>query len=990
MKTKLLATILSVLMIISTLPALYIHADEVDSASAETVRIHDGPAVITEEPALSDVHAVSEDPVISAPESEACLPDEAEEPVREIVEKIDFPEIRDAVTDDELSPPATGPVAEINAYYSGSCGDNANWSLDTDSGLLSITGTGAMTNYSSYSSVPWYSYRSYVNTISIGSGVTNIGYYAFYGCTGLTSVTIPDNVITIERYAFSKCTELSNVILSNNLDFLGNQAFEDTAIREITIPKSLSSCGASSNLANTIYYGPFSNCVNLKTVTFEEGHTCVPTYLLANCPGIEEIELPDTITTIHWYSFHRCTNLREVVLGGSETTIRQNAFQGCISLQSIDIPDSVTTIEKFAFENCTSLESIVIPDSVTSIGINVFADCSSLISAKLPNKRKIIMQYMFQNCISLKTIEIPSTVTTIQSSAFSGCASLESFSFKNGKSNLQEIQNNAFYGCSSIIEAILPETVKTIGDNAFQNCAALEKLYIPESTKTLGSYAFQGDESLTDVTISDYSITKLKDYTFKDCTALASIVLPKGLTTVGSQVFKNDTSLFDVTIPESVTSINSNAFSYPAKTTIHGKAGSYAETFAVNGGFKFNDIGVAAEGISLVDGVENITLEVGETYRAVFEVFPKNANDVIAITSDNSNVTINGHDIYAKKAGNTVLTAIASSGVAYEFNVYIRSVSKIAVKTPADKLTYYIGELFDSTGLVVEVIYNDKSTKEVTDFVISGFDSSVEGTCTVTLSWVAANGSTYTTTFNVEIVDPAPKLTGIVIQSLPTKIEYERGEPLDLTGMVVIGIYTDESSREVTDYTVSGYNALKYGTQTITVTYQDKTATFIVTVKCASHSFGEWTVTVEPACTETGEKSHTCIICGMVETEVIPALGHDYNSVATEPTCTEQGYTTYTCTRCGDSYVDDYVDAKGHTWSDWTETKTPTCTEKGEEERVCSVCKEKETHEVEALGHDYIAVVTEPTCTEKGYTTHTCSRCGDSYVDTYVDENGNN
>ncbi|MBO4419072.1 MAG: InlB B-repeat-containing protein, partial [Oscillospiraceae bacterium] len=135
------------------------------------------------------------------------------------------------------------------------------------------------------------------------------------------------------------------------------------------------------------------------------------------------------------------------------------------------------------------------------------------------------------------------------------------------------------------------------------------------------------------------------------------------------------------------------------------------------------------------------------------------------------------------------------------------------------------------------------------------------------------------------------------------------------------------------------------------------------------HNFGEWTVTAAPSCTEAGEETRTCSRCDAVETRPVEALGHDYNAVVTEPTCTEGGFTTYTCTRCGDTYTDDETPALGHDFGDWTVTTAPTCLEDGEETRTCSRCDAVETRPVEALGHDYQAVVTEPTCTEAGFTT---------------------
>ena len=159
-------------------------------------------------------------------------------------------------------------------------------------------------------------------------------------------------------------------------------------------------------------------------------------------------------------------------------------------------------------------------------------------------------------------------------------------------------------------------------------------------------------------------------------------------------------------------------------------------------------------------------------------------------------------------------------------------------------------------------------------------------------------------------------------------------------------------------------------------------------IPALGHDFGEWTVTTEPTCTEAGEETRYCSRCDATETQPVEALGHEYTTETTAPTCTERGFTTYTCIRGDDSYVADYVDALGHDFGEWTVTTEPTCTEAGEETRYCSRCDATETRPVEALGHNYEAVVTEPTCTEQGYTTHTCSRCDDSYVDSYVDALG--
>jgi len=382
-------------------------------------------------------------------------------------------------------------------------------------------------------------------------------------------------------------------------------------------------------------------------------------------------------------------------------------------------------------------------------------------------------------------------------------------------------------------EAIFPEKTKTISNYAFQNCTSLEKVYIPQSTKTIGSYAFKGCEKLSDLTIADYSITAINSETFMDCPGLTKVVLPKGLKSIGSKAFMNCTSLIEVVIPESVTSIDSTAFSYPEKTTIFGKTGSYAETFAKENSFKFVDYSVPCEGLALADFAEYIVMDRGETYRAKFEFYPEESTDVVTLTASNNKVTINGHDIYCSSTGDTVITATASSGVTYEFTIHIRDVSNISITNAPTKLSYVIGEELDLSGMKVQVNYGDGSTREVSDYTVSGFDSSAEGNCTVTVKWVSAYGYSYTKTFTVEIVNPAPKLTGIFVSTLPDKLSYSLREKLDLTGLVIMGSYTDGSEAEITGYTTSGYNALKKGTQTITVKYEDFTTTFNVEVGVA-------------------------------------------------------------------------------------------------------------------------------------------------------------
>ena len=130
--------------------------------------------------------------------------------------------------------------------------------------------------------------------------ITSIGWSAFKKCTGLTNVKIPDSVTVIEQEAFAECTNLETVTLSSNLEELYDRVFyNNDMLTSIEIPKSLKEL--TTNFGADA--GPFNSCDGLKNVSFEQGTTKIASVLFANCPGIESIVIPDTVTDIEYYAF---------------------------------------------------------------------------------------------------------------------------------------------------------------------------------------------------------------------------------------------------------------------------------------------------------------------------------------------------------------------------------------------------------------------------------------------------------------------------------------------------------------------------------------------------------------------------------------------------------------------------------------------------------------------------------------------------------------
>ena len=903
---------------------------------------------------------------------------------------------------------ATLTVSAAEAEESGTCGENLTWTLDSD-GVLTVSGTGEMSDYSESRGAPW---GREIKAVVMESGVTSIGKSAFAHCENLTSAVIPEGVTSIGNGAFYGCKSLTSIIIPEGVTSIGNSVLSYcSALTSVVLPSTVT----------TVAPYAFEYCTALTSVTLSEGLTTVGFAAFEHCTALEEITLPQSLTTIEEVAFYGCSALKEITIPENVESISSQAFTWCKSLTAIRVAAgnrAYSADEKGVLFNKEKTELVrcperfvgayIIPDGAVTLHSNAFMNCGGLTDITIPEGVAEFEGASFQNCVSLKSVTIPKSMRKSGSGAFSGCTALTEVTICEG---ISEISNKMFQGCTALKQISIPESVTRIDGQAFSGCTALTSVTIPKNVTNIGWNAFEGCTGLTSVTIPE-GVTYIGVGAFSNCTELSAIwvdanntayysdavgvlynkekteliqapakarlgdyVVPEGVTSIGNVAFNGCKNLTSVTIPESVTYIgggefrgcdeligiwvdkNNTTYCSDEVGVLYNK--EKTELIHVPRRAKLGDY-VIPEGVTTV----------GSSYEGGFD----GCTELTSITIPASVTKID----YWVFSGCTELSAIwvDADNTAYSSDargILYNKEKTALVHAPAKAA---LGDYSVPAGVTRIMDQAFTGCKNLTSITIPEGVETIYymafSSCTnlkkVILPSTATDIHDYvfmgcTALESINLQEGMTKICGYTFTDCSSLKSIDI--PASVTG-IGIGAFRGCTNLEsvVMPEGVSYIYAMAFGNcvNLKTVCFRGdapKTFSYLVfqIYDANEENIGSEDGVNIPGLTLyyiEGKDGWTTPEWNGYPTMTWDGVNvpkgheHDYKATVTAPTCTEKGYTTYVCA-CGSSYVADEVAVLGHAWDEGKITTAPTTEKEGVRTFTCTRCELTRTEPIDKL-----------------------------------------
>ena len=642
-------------------------SEQATAGGAETEEMSDGAnleedAVSQETPERSDSiedikdeeELIGEDKLVPDVDYDSGIIEADSDDVEGTIENTEI----EIVEEDEASAEENKPASAEEAVDSGMCGEDVEWSFDADSGVLTISGTGPMKNYTMTSHPDWLDNGLSVKKVIIEEGVSSIGDWALFSCTELEEVEMAGSIEEIGSFAFQHCSAISEIQLPDGVRELKDHVFANChALVSVRLPGSVESVGDNC----------FYNCENIQAIHVSEenavycdedgvlfskdmkkliacpkakkGNYYVPeqvqiigSYALADCDNLTMIQLPEGLLSLEKGAISACDQLMRIDLPDTIQTIEESALKSNINLSTVSIPGSVKVIEKDALYQCGNLRTVKLGEGIERIGFSAFALCP-IIEIVIPNSVNEIQEYAFDNT-GLKKIEFQGKPEVINDYAFSNVESKVIFQ----PSQWEETERNDYGGSLTWISAeedIKPEIVESgdMGESVTWELDDTGTLTIKGSGATEGypggaSPWIHRYENIKRIVIEE-GITEIGIFAFNYCRNVESIEWPKSLREIGYGAFHLCESLAEVpVISKDIEVVGWRAFSgcmslktlkveegnpyyYVIDDVLYEDKDGRVEITQVPAGRKSNELyipdGVDAVGKGALEGCESIT-----------------------------------------------------------------------------------------------------------------------------------------------------------------------------------------------------------------------------------------------------------------------------------------------------------------------------------------------------------------------------------------------
>jgi hypothetical protein len=615
------------------------------------------------------------------------------------------------------------------------------------------------------------------NTIDVTKDCTYSGFDS--SSPKQCEITVHYGSFTCEfEVAIMQPESISDIVSYNNVYFVGDTT--SLSVRSITVKYSDGSEVVKSGYTvdNTLVTEAgqipininYFNVVGTKNVTVYDSFS-----VHIGSPNHEDVTA----------EFNLDANTLSISGTGKITILHENS-------EHLIVPDSL-------FKRCVK---IIFSDGITEISEGFGYQFESLTHIELGNTITSIAGGNFTTFFGIK-LEFPASLKAIQGGTFSSCPNLTEIVFHEG---LQEIQGGTLNGFQSLDSVVFPLSLNLLSSGAFAG-ATINNVEIGSSDSTINSSGIYIPScknlmirgGTIDGTGGTKALSILENLTLKSTVkftgasqftpcfyALKTVTIENGIAEIPTSCFASCSKITEIAIPASVTNIGDNAFS-----------------------------GTSLKNLVIPDGVQTIGTQAFYGTQLTSATIPASVTSIGAnafSTPVTTSVTLN------KKTNEISGSPWGARGII----TWLIRVTRLEVTHMPTKNRYFVGETFDSTGLIIAAYYNDNTSEQVTGYTLSSPDMSVYGNKTVTVTF-----DEKTVDFSILVVD----ISGIEVKTMPAKIEYPKGGAFDTTGLSILVKYTDDTSEiKTSGFEVSGFDSSSVGEKTITVTYKTHTATFKVTV----------------------------------------------------------------------------------------------------------------------------------------------------------------